>query len=220
MRQFEDQASKVEDLSAALRFLKKRGDVSGTGILGVCTSGGTALYAAAKDKNVGALATVAGFFSDPQLVLKIFGGQEDVDARIAAGREARKRYDETGAIETVFAYMPNDKTAVSASPSEYYMDLSRGGGVRAWRNEFAVLGWEQWLAFDPLSQARHVQAPTLVVHSDGAAFPDQARKVHDLVGGPKDLFWAEGKHFDFYDQAGTVRQAADSVAAHFHSTLG
>jgi fermentation-respiration switch protein FrsA (DUF1100 family) len=220
MRQFEDQASKAEDLSAALRFLKKRSDVSGTGILGICTSGGTALYAAVRDTNVGALATVAGFFSDPQLVLEMFGGQEGIDAKIAVGREAQKRYDETGAIETVFAYMPNDKTAVSASPSEYYMDLSRGGGVRAWRNEFAVLGWEQWLAFDPISQARHVKVPTFVVHSDGAAFPDQARKVHDLLGGPKDLFWAEGKHFDFYDQAETVRQATDRVAAHFHSKLG
>ncbi|MFK3781564.1 alpha/beta hydrolase [Agrobacterium sp. NPDC089420] len=208
MRQFEDQASKAEDLSAALRFLKRRNDVSGTGILGVCTSGGTALYTAAKDTNVGALATVAGFFSDPHLVLKMFGGEEGVDTRIAASRQARKRYDETGIIETVFAYMPHDKTAMSPSPSEYYMDLSRGGGVRAWRNEFAVMGWEQWLAFDPLSQARLVKVPTLVMHSDGAAFPDQARKVHDLLAGPKDLFWAEGKHFDFYDQAETVRQTA------------
>ncbi|ANL45487.1 alpha/beta hydrolase family protein [Rhizobium phaseoli] len=218
MRQFEEQASKAEDLSAALRYLKKRSDVTGTGILGICTSGGTALYTAAKDPNVGALATVAGFFSDPELALKMFG-REGIDNRIAAGRQARKRYDEDGVIETVFAYMPNDKSAVSPSPSEYYMDQSRGGSVRAWRNEFAVMAWEPWLAFDPLAQAPHVTAPALVVHSDGAAFPDQARKVYDLLAGPKDLHWIEGKHFDFYDQAETVRQCADRVASHFHSKL-
>ncbi|PBC02450.1 alpha/beta hydrolase [Mesorhizobium sp. WSM3860] len=220
MRQFEDQASKAEDLSAALRYLKKRSDVAGTGILGICTSGGTALYTAAKDSNVGALAIVAGFFSDPDLVLKMFGGKEGIDSRIAASREARKRYDEEGVIQTVFAYMPNDKTAVSSGPNEYYMDQSRGGSVRAWRNEFAVMAWEPWLAFDPLAQAPHVTAPALVVHSDGAAFPDQARKMYGLLAGPKELHWTEGKHYDFYDQAEAVRQVADRVASHFHNKLG
>jgi fermentation-respiration switch protein FrsA (DUF1100 family) len=219
IRQYEDQESKAEDLSAALRFLKARSDVTATGILGVCTSGGTAMYAAAKDPNVRALATVAGYFGDPEFMLKFFGGQEGVDRRIALGRAARKRYDETGVIETVFAYMPNDKTAASASPSEYYMDQTRGGGVRAWRNEFAVMAWEPWLAFNPVAQAPKVTAPTLVVHSDGAAFPEQARKVYDLLAGPKELYWSVGKHFDFYDQAPTVGDAADRVAAHFRAKL-
>ncbi|RVT74344.1 alpha/beta hydrolase [Agrobacterium sp. CNPSo 2736] len=218
-RQYEDQASKSEDLSAALRFLKARPDVTATGLLGICTSGGTVLYAAAKDANVGAIATVAGFFSDPEFAVKMFGGQEGVDQRIAASRAARKRFEETGVIETVLTYNPGDKTAVSASPSEYYFDQTRGGGVRSWRNEFAVMGWEPWIAFNPVAQALKVTAPALVIHSDGAAFPDQARKVYNQLAGPKELHWAVGKHFDFYDQGDTVRQAADRVAAHFHSKL-
>lgn len=220
MRQCEDQASKVVDLSAALRFLTKRPDVSRTGLLGICTSGGTALYAAAEDRNVRAVATVAGFFSDPAIVQMIFKGADGVERRRAEGRAARKRFDETGVIDLISAYDPNDQTAVSTTPSQYYMDQTRGGGVRAWRNAFAVMAWESWLDFDPVSQASRVVAPTLVIHSDGAAFPNQARKVHERLAGPKELHWTEGAHFDFYDQADSVHKAADRVAAHFRTTLG
>lgn len=217
-RQCEDPASKAEDLSAALRFLKIRPDVSGTGLLGICTSGGTVLYTAATDANVRAVATVAGYFADPEFTLKMFG-PEGVEQRRASGREALKRFDKTGVIDTVRAYDPVDKTAASTSPSEYYMDTSRGGGVRSWRNEFALMGWEGWLDFNPVAQATAVTAPALIIHSDGSAFPDQARRVHELLGGPKHLHWTEGKHFDFYDRPETVRASVEHLASFFIKTL-
>ncbi|HZS53686.1 MAG TPA: hypothetical protein VFA65_04735 [Bryobacteraceae bacterium] len=68
-----------------------------------------------------------------------------------------------------------------------------------------------------MSQASQVTAPTLVIHSDGSAFPNEARKLHERLAGPKELHWADGAHFDFYDQAYTVRKAADRVAAHFRA---
>lgn len=218
-RQVEDQAMKVEDLSAALRFLSARPDVSRTGLLGVCTSGGTALYAAAVDKQVGAVATVAGFFSDAGTNEMIFKGPEGIVRRRAEGRAALKRFEATGIIDFIPAYDPNDQTAVSISPSQYYMDQSRGGGARPWRNAFAVMGWEKWLDFDPVAQAPRVTAPTLVVHSDGAAFPGQARKVFESLAGPKQLHWSTGAHFDFYDQPQQVREAANRVADHFLTHL-
>jgi len=39
----------------------------------------------------------------------------------------------------VLAYHTTDQTAASASPSQYYMDKTCGGGVPAWRNTFAVM---------------------------------------------------------------------------------
>lgn len=219
VRQYEDPASKAVDLSAALRFLASRSDVSGTGLLGICTSAGNALYAAAGDPSVGAVATVAGFFSEPSLSAMIKGGAEEVERLKAKGRKAKKYFDVTGVIDTILAYHPTDQTAASVSPSQYYWDQTRGGGVRAWRNEFAVMAWEPWLDFDPVSQAPLVRAPTLVIHSDGSAFPDQARKVFGLLAGPKELHWAKGAHFDFYDQVDQVREAADQAAAHFRAHL-
>ncbi|RVU09789.1 alpha/beta hydrolase [Rhizobium sp. RMa-01] len=219
-RQYEDPAAKAEDLSAALRYLASRPDVSGTGLLGICTSGGTVLYTAAEDANVGAVATVAGFFSEPELVALIKKGPEAVERLRAEGRLARQIYDETGEIKTIRAYHNTDQTAASVSPSQYYLDQTRGGGVPSWRNEFAVMAWEPWIDFDPISRASRVTAPTLMIHSEGSAFPDQARKVYGLLAGPKELHWAEGAHFDFYDQSGPVGDAADRVAAHFRRTLG
>lgn len=75
------------------------------------------------------------------------------------------------------------------------------------------------LDFNPVSKASRVTAPTLVVHSGGSAFPDQARKVYEQLAGPKELYRAKDEHFDFYDQAAQVRDAADHVAAHFRATL-
>jgi fermentation-respiration switch protein FrsA (DUF1100 family) len=218
IRQYEDPDSKAGDLSAALQFLKKRSDVSGTGLLGICTSGGTALYTAAKDQNVGAVATVAGFFSEPEVALLLYGGADGVAKHRADALAAKDLYEKTGVINTIRAYHNTDQTAANVGPMDYYMDKTRGA-IPEWRNAFAVMAWGAMLDFDPVSKASHVTAPALVVHSDGSAFPDQARKVHERLAGPKQLYWAKGDHFDFYDQAEQVRDAADHVAAHFRATL-
>jgi len=219
IRQYEDPASKAADMSAALKFLRNRPDVSGTGILGVCTSGGVALYAAAQDPSVGAVAIAAGWFAEPAVSLLVYGGAEGVEKHRAAGRLAKERYENTGVIETIPAYHNTDQTAANVGPLEYYMDPTRGGGVPEWRNEFAVMSWGSMLDVDPVSKASRVTAPTLIIHSDGSAFPDQARKVYGLLAGPKELHWAEGSHFDFYDQAAQVRASADRAAAHFRAAL-
>lgn len=219
VRQYEDPQAKAADLSSALRYLRARHDVSGTGLLGICTSGGTVLYTAAEDPNVGAVASVVGFFSEPSLQVLMQGGAEGVERRRVAGRQAQALYEKTGVIETIKAYHATDLTAANVAPLDYYFDQNRGA-VPEWRNAFAVMAWGSMLDFDPVSQASRVTAPTLVIHSDGATFPDQARKVYDRLAGPKTLFWTEGGHLDFYDHADRVREAADRAAAHFTAKLG
>jgi fermentation-respiration switch protein FrsA (DUF1100 family) len=73
--------------------------------------------------------------------------------------------------------------------------------------------------FRPVSKAPNVTTPTLVIHSDGSAFPDRARKVYGLLAGPREMHWATGNHFDFYDHAEQVQDAADHAAAHFRNIL-
>lgn len=220
LRQYEDPASKSTDLSAALCFLSARPDVAGVGLLGICTSAGNVLYAAASDSNVSAVATVAGFFSEPTLLPTLFGGDDKVAQRRKKGREALELYETTGEITLVPAYSPTNQEAASVNESLYYMDQARGGGVRPWKNTFAVASWEPWLDFDPVSQAPHVKAPTLIVHSEKAAFPQQAQKVHELLSGPKEIRWVEGTHYDFYDDNDTVTKTAGILADHFQEELG
>lgn len=218
IRQYEDPASKAEDLSAAIRFLRARSDVSGAGLLGICTSGATALHAASQDADVGAIVTVVGSFFEPALHPLLQFGKGRVQRRRAQGHAAREVYDRTGVVETVPAYHPYDVRAVNVFPMPYYMSRRRGR-VSAWRNEFAVLGWDAFLDFDSVAKAASVTAPTLMIHSKSAAFPKQASKVFERLAGPKELHWAKGMHFSFYDKPEHVRAAADRAAAHFRETL-
>jgi fermentation-respiration switch protein FrsA (DUF1100 family) len=220
-RQYEDPRAKAEDLVSAVSYLAARTDVGsdGIGLIGICTSGGTVLYAAARDERVRAVASVASHFAEPSVTPSLYGGAEGVAQRRTAGRVARAEYERTGRSATILAYHNTDTTASHVGPMEYYMDRTRGGGVREWKNEFAVMSWESWLDFDPVREAAKVTAPTLIVHSDGCALPDQARKVYERLKGPKALHWTSGEHFAFYDGAEKVREAADTINAHFAKHL-
>ncbi|KAE8361673.1 alpha/beta-hydrolase [Aspergillus caelatus] len=209
---------KAKDLSSAVSYLVNRKDVAATALLGICTSGGNILYASAEDHRVRALVTVAGFFGEPDLLSTLFGA-DGVESRKASGRQARDLYRETGEIEIIKAYSDTEPAASKTPKDSYYMDQSRGGGVRAWRNSFAVMSWESWLAFDPVEKASYVTAPTLMIHSQKAAFPTQASKVYDLLAGPKECIWTEATHFDFYDNPETVQHAVQEVAGFLHKTL-
>lgn len=221
-RQFEDPDAKARDLEAAITYLAGREDVTAAsiGLLGVCTSGGTVLYAAAADTRVRAVACVASHLAEPAITPTLYGGPQGVAERHAAADAAAERFLRTGENVMIPAYSDTDETASHPGPNEYYMETSRGGGIPQWRNEFAVMSWRPWLAFDPVSRAQHVTAPTLIVHSDECALPQQARKVHDLLGAPKSLHWTTGPHFEFYDGSANVAEVSDVLADHFTNTFG
>ncbi|RDJ23122.1 alpha/beta hydrolase [Bosea caraganae] len=216
-RQYENPESKAEDLVAAVSYLAARPDVrpSGIGLLGICTSGGTVLYAAARDRRIAAIASVASHLAEPSITPLLYGGPDGVARRRAVGRAAREEFQRSGRNALIPSYHDSDQSASHVGPMPYYMDKARGGGVAQWTNALSVMSWEPWLDFDPVSQAAKITAPALIVHSDGCALPDQARKVHGLLQGPKTLHWTSGDHFAFYDGPDKVREAADVTAAHF-----
>jgi fermentation-respiration switch protein FrsA (DUF1100 family) len=219
LRQYEDPDSKAEELSAAVKYLSRRSDVAKIGLLGVCTSGGNVLYAAAQDRRVEALATVIGFFQTPEVASMLLGGDEGLAIRRAAGRRARQVYGSTGELQFIRQYSNSTNATVNYGPAPYYDSPSRGGGVRSWRNDFAVMAWEAWLSFNPVAEATKVFTPTLMVHSEHAAFPDQARAAYNGLAGQKQIVWTNGSHYDFYDNMERVRFSADQVAVHFHNLL-
>jgi uncharacterized protein len=219
-RQLENTETKKADLKAALNYLSGLSyvDRNAIGLLGICTSGGNVLQAAAEDSRVKVVATVAGWFVEPSMAPALYGGPERARQLIEEGRVAASKFSATGKAATVQTYGPAGSSAAHAGDHlAYYFDTKRGN-VPAWTNQMAVQSWESWLAFDPVSAAKKVTAATLIVHSNDSALPDQARKVFAALPGQKSLRWLEGAHFDFYDNDQKVTEAASEIASFVKQT--
>ena len=220
-RQVESPAEKLLDLQAAVTYLTGQPYVQAVGMVGVCTSAGNAAYLAAADQRIKALATVAGYLPDPALLNGLLG-EEKLATRREAGAAAKRHYTDTGEQTIIPVYSETDQAAANYAPTagayDYYLNPARGG-VPAWRNAFAVQSWDEWLAFDPMSKAVAITIPTIVVHSNGCAFPDQAKKFYAQLPGEKELVWADGTHYDYYDSPAQVENAVKNVARYFNTHL-
>jgi hypothetical protein len=190
-------------------------------MVGVCTSAGNAAYLGAAEPRVKALATVAAFLPSPALYSTMFG-QEELARRKQAAADARRKYEETGEVDLVAAYSEDDdQPAVNHGPAgsyDYYFNEARGN-VPEYRNESALMGLEEFLEFDPVGIASAVMTPTMVVHSDGCAFPDAAKKFYSELRGEKELVWADGTHYDYYDSQPQIDNAVANVTRFFRAHL-
>lgn len=218
-RQFEDPALKLRDLESAVTYLLSLPYVEEVGALGVCTSAGNVAYLAAADKRIKVIALVAGHLADSSVLDSLYGGSERVEALRQAGREARKRYEQTGENTLIPAYSDRDKTASHVGPMEYYMDKSRGGGVKEWKNEFSVMSWETWLDFDPVSKAQYIGVPVIMFHSDLCALPENAKRFYGALKAKKEMVWGEDPHFDYYDKPELIAAVVKKTREFFSTNL-
>lgn len=219
-RQLESPAQKLSDLRAAVSYLTGLPYVHAVGMVGVCTSGGNAAYLGAADPRIKALATVAAFVPGPALYSMMYG-EEGVARRKEAAADSRRKYEETGEVDFVPAYSEVDQSAVNYGPAgsyDYYLNEARGN-VPEYRNEAALMGLEEFLEFDPVGRASAVTTPTMVVHSDGCAFPDEAKKLYSELQGEKELVWADGTHYDYYDSQAQIDNAVANVTRFFRTHL-
>lgn len=218
-RQYESPAAKVQDIKNAVAFLKTLPVINGDRIggLGICASAGYMAQAVAEDPSFKSFATVAAWLHNIDSLNQVFG-ESTVRHRMKIGQAARKQYNRTGAVEYVPAYSPSDRNAAMSGDVSYYGSRDRGL-IPAWTNRFAVMSWHEWQGFDALAIAAKITAPTLIVHSDGSALPENARKFYTSLSGKKQLVWTEGQHLDFYDRDPQVSTAVDALASHFQATL-
>jgi len=216
-RQFEDPALKLKDLESAVTCLLSLPYVQSVGALGVCTSGGNVAYLAADDKRIKAAVIVAAHLADASILAALYGSMgKDVDSLRKAGAEAKKHYQLTGENTMIPAYSTTDNTASHVgSFLEYYNDKTRGGGVKEWKNQFSVIGWGTWLDFDPVSKAKNITIPFMMVHSDRCALPGNAKKFYNNLKGTKELVWDDADHTDHYDQPNVVDPVIDKASGFF-----
>ena len=220
-RDYESPARKCADIASAAAFARTLPVADGdrVGGLAICASAGYMARAIADGAPLRAFVTVAAWLHDPGTVGQVYGGAEGVAERLALARAARERYERTGAVDYVAAYDAGGNGAAMFFPVDYYARPERGA-VPQWANRFPVMAWRDWLTYDALAAAPAVTVPTLLVHSDDSAYPDNVRRFHTALAGPKDLFWTQGQHIDFYDRDPYVAKATAAAAAHFAHALG
>ena len=211
---------KVEDIRSAAHYLAAQSfvDPERIALLSVCASAQYALRALLTDAPIKAFASVAGWFHDAATVAPFYGGESGVARRIERATRALERFAGSGELSYVPAYAPGDDRAGMHFELDYYGNPERGA-VASWPNRMAELSWLHWLSYDGLTPAARVQTPTLLVHSDGCALPDNARRVHAALAGPKALAWLDGTQTDYYDQPPQLSAAVERATAFFMEAM-
>ncbi|MCC9307440.1 alpha/beta fold hydrolase [Kitasatospora sp. RB6PN24] len=219
-RDWENPAGKVAEIAVAADHLRSLPgvDADRIGGLGVCAGAGYTAVAAARGAGFRSLAMIAPWLHDAEVLAGLYGGSDVVDGLIARGEAAARKYRETGEVDYVPTASTDDERSPMYGSFDYYLDSSRGA-VPQWPNRFAVMGWADWLTFDPIAVAPEVAVPTVLVHSREAAIPEGVDRFHAALTAPNELHWLTGGQFDFYDNEPTVTAALDLAAAHFGRTL-
>jgi hypothetical protein len=173
---------------------------------------------AVNDQRVGAVALVAPWLHNADLVHAIYGGPEGVRTRLEAGRRALARYERTGEVQYVPAISNDEPLAPMPLGMDIYENPERGG-IKQWPNQVAVQAWPEWLQYDPMRLAPFLTAPLLVVHSEDAAVPQGARAFLGAAAGTTTALWTAGTQLDFYDQEPQVSVAVQAAAEHFRAAF-
>jgi fermentation-respiration switch protein FrsA (DUF1100 family) len=221
-RFYENPAAKIADYKNAITYLEtvEGVDTNNIFLAAVCASAGYMANVAAQDKRVKGFATVAAWLHDAETVKPLYGGDKGVQLRIKQGKEAKKKFADTGEVEYIPTVSKTDKAAAMAGDFPYYLDAQRGAIPEWSADKFAVMSWEDWLTFDPIPVAKNVHQPTIMVHADDAALPDNAKKFFaDIPNSNKVLHWTEGSQFDFYDQPKQVSEAVAAIDRFFKEHL-
>lgn len=213
-RQYEHWQHKVADLRAGLDLLAARPDIDRgrLGMAGVCLGAGYAAWAAGRNPLVKAFGAVAGYYRDPaDMRARDAAG---FAARVEQGAAARRRFEETGEVETIpAAALQGDAAMQTEDTVDYY---TRRAAIPGYSNAFAVMSREHFLPFDVQAAAPTLGMPVLMIHSEKALSPAWARKFHEALAEPKEMIWLESRgQTHFYDDPALVAAAADRLAAHF-----
>jgi fermentation-respiration switch protein FrsA (DUF1100 family) len=220
LRNAEIPTSKIVDLQSAARFIATQSFVDPARIayLGICASAQYMLRALAADLPIRAFASVAGWYHDASSIAPFYAGAEGVALRMRRAAEALDRYVRSGELAFVPAYLPGNDRAGMHFELDYYAKPSRGA-VASWPNKMAELSWSHWLSYDGVSGAARVDTPTLLVHSDDCALPDNAKRVYAALPAQKRLAWLDGSQQDYYDRPENVGAAVEQATAWFAEVM-
>ncbi len=227
-RFYESPALKKVDVQNAITFLAGLDavDNSRIGAFGVCAGAMYTLMAASEDNRIKSVVTTASWLHDAEAVKLFYGGEEGVNAKVEAARNAKRKYAETGEVQYIPAISTEDESAAMYGPYDYYLNPERGA-IEQWSNDkFAVMSWEDWLTTDPMPTAENINVPTLMIHSDGAVLPQYTKNYFERIATEeKELHWMQTElespfhQFNYYDQDSEVEESVAKASAWFSSKM-
>ncbi|MEM9419490.1 MAG: alpha/beta hydrolase [Planctomycetota bacterium] len=220
-RQYENPTLKTQDIVAAAAFLAERPEVEPTQIagLGICASAGYMAGAVAESDHLQALALVAPWLHDAEVIDAVYG-TDNVKNLLAVSHAADQAFASAGESQMAPAASTTDDTAIMFNVP-YYTEPDRGL-IPEYVNQFNLASWEPWLTFDGIAIADQLgDTPVQVVHSDAAAVPQGVRRFYEKLTGDKHELWLEDiGQFDFYDQPRPITVASDAVTLFLNQTFG
>ena len=212
-RAWENPMHKVEDLKAALAYLKSRDDVASdrVSILAICQGASIAFRVAGEMAGIHSLATIAGHYRDHDGDIEWLT-QEGLEARKRKGESAQIKYQHTGEVDYVKAV---DQTDLNVGmPGEFVWVWYQPWADRGqWENRYAVMSDADLLNYESISAARGLSCPWLMVHGDYCFLPSAARRHMDAVPATTktNTIWNDTPHLAYYDQPDTIDFATKQV---------
>ena len=219
-RQLENPINKTQDIIAAANYLTTRPEVDSKRIagLGICASAGYMADAALASEDIKAIALVAPWLHNQEIVNEVYGGEESVQSLIDTSQKAQAKYETTGELSLVPAASMTDENAVMYQ-APYYTEADRGA-IPEYINEFNLASWSGWLTYDAISTADRLDKPVMIIHSEEAAIPQGAQEFYSRLSGEKEELWLNDvTQFDFYDSPEAVTTSSDAVTEYFEQNL-
>ncbi|MEO0370194.1 MAG: dienelactone hydrolase family protein [Pseudomonadota bacterium] len=218
-RAWENPFHKVEDLKAAVAYLKSRDDVDvdHVSILAICQGSSVAFRAAAELDGVHALATIAGHYRDHEGDIEWLT-EEGYAARMAQGHAAKAVFETTGEVKYIKGVDQTDMNV--GMPGEFVWQWYQPWADRdQWENRYAVMSDADLLGYDSISAAKTLTAPWLMIHGDYNFLPSAARRHMDAVppNTKTKTIWDDTPHLAYYDQPDAINRATREVANWFQN---
>lgn len=211
----EDPKAKISDLKSAFEVVANAPEVDPKRIngLGICASAGYMVDAVSGNSLVQRVGLVAPWLQNKSIVEAVYGGPGGVEMLRGLSRAAAEKQ---GGI-VITAAGPVGAKDVLMPIGGYYYESSRGA-IAAYDNKWNNLGWESWLTYFPADNAKALDKPLTIVHSEAAAIPDGVRAFLSGYKGNAKVNWLDKiDQFSFYDREDAVEAASNIVSKHFGS---
>jgi fermentation-respiration switch protein FrsA (DUF1100 family) len=220
----------VADFVNAAAHLMGREDVDAGRVaaVGVCTGGGYAVTAAARERRLAACVSVAGGYDLGGTVQRALGA-DGLAAYLRLVNELHDRQRRTGTVE----YIPTIARELTAevpvaimplAEAFSYYDRTSRDHAPTWSRETTAASLEPYLTFNAIAQVPLVApTPLLIVHgtTDAVLLPELAQAAYDAAIGPKELIWIEThNHIELYDQDPYVTETVGRIVGWLDRTVG